>query len=91
MTTRIGATELSRRLSDVLNRVRYRDESFLIERNGEPIAALGPATPPTANGVSLSDLIEALGRTEPLDDAFANDLEEIQSLQPRATDPAWPS
>jgi prevent-host-death family protein len=40
--TRITATELARNLSDVLNRVRYRGESFEIVRNGEIVAELRP-------------------------------------------------
>jgi prevent-host-death family protein len=36
----ISATELARRLGDILGRVRYRGDSFLVERNGEPVARL---------------------------------------------------
>ncbi len=40
MATKITATELARNLSDVLNRVRYRGESFEVTRGGETIAEL---------------------------------------------------
>jgi prevent-host-death family protein len=90
MTTRIAATELSRRLSDILNRVRYRDERFLVERNGEPIAVLGPAVTQPAN-ITLADLVSTLHNSGPLDRAFADDLEEIQSRQPRADELRWPN
>jgi antitoxin (DNA-binding transcriptional repressor) of toxin-antitoxin stability system len=44
MTTerRISATELARRLGDVLGRIRYRGERFVVERNGTPVARLEP-------------------------------------------------
>ena len=42
MTHRISATELARRLGDVLGRIRYRGESFIVERNGKPVARIGP-------------------------------------------------
>lgn len=42
MDRHISATELARKLGDVLSRVRYRGESFLVERNGAPVARLEP-------------------------------------------------
>lgn len=42
MERRISATELARRLGDILGRVRYRGDSFVIERNGDPVARLVP-------------------------------------------------
>ncbi len=42
MEYRISATELARRLGDILGRIRYRAESFIVERNGKPVARIGP-------------------------------------------------
>jgi antitoxin (DNA-binding transcriptional repressor) of toxin-antitoxin stability system len=42
MDNRITATELARKLGDVLGRIRYRGDSFVIERNGEPVERLTP-------------------------------------------------
>ncbi len=42
MEHRISATELARRLGDILGRIRYRSESFIVERNGRPVARIGP-------------------------------------------------
>jgi hypothetical protein len=36
MDTKISATELARRLGDILGRIRYRGESFTIERTARP-------------------------------------------------------
>ena len=45
METTITATELSRSLSDILSRVRYKGETFIVERNGVPVATLAPPVP----------------------------------------------
>jgi antitoxin (DNA-binding transcriptional repressor) of toxin-antitoxin stability system len=89
METTITATELARSLSDVLNRVRYRNERFVIQRNGEIIATLTPPAPQRV--VMLHDAIRALGQVEFPGDGFADDLEEIQASQGKADFPDWPS
>jgi len=38
----ISATDLARRLGDVLGKVRYRGDSFIVERKGTPVAEFGP-------------------------------------------------
>jgi antitoxin (DNA-binding transcriptional repressor) of toxin-antitoxin stability system len=71
----ISATTLARRLGDVLGRIRYRGESFVIERNGVAVARLIPARADLRATVA-----EALGRWreagEP-DPEFASALELI--------------
>ena len=89
METKITSTELAKSLSDVLNRIRYRGERFLIERSGEPIATLEPiASPP---GKTVGDLFDLLRRIGVPDEGFANDLEAIQANQPKADFSEWPS
>ncbi len=90
METRITATELAKSLSDVLNRVRYRGESFRIERNGEPIATLAPASP-VSGGITMRELVALLKELGSPDEDFADDLEAIHSSQPKISDPAWPN
>lgn len=89
LETRITATELSKTLSDILSRVRYRGEKFLIERNGEPVATLSPARPPL--GVSLGEFVARLGDLSMPGEGFADDLEAVQSAQPKEEPPAWRS
>lgn len=45
MTTRVSATEAARTFSDLLNRIRYRGEEFVVERAGEPVCRMTPAAP----------------------------------------------
>ena len=78
MEHRITATELARSLGDVLGRVRFRNDSFLIERNGDPVARLvpvGEASPTTAR-----EAFRAWLGAAPRDAPFADDLELVGSL-----------
>jgi antitoxin (DNA-binding transcriptional repressor) of toxin-antitoxin stability system len=85
---RITATELARRVGDVLGRVRYRGDSFVVERNGEAVARVSPVA-----GTSQTSLAEALaawrsaGEPEP---EFAADLERVGTLDRVPQDP-WAS
>lgn len=87
METKITATELGRNLSDVLNRVRYRGERFVIERNGETIATMEPVE---AKSFTLRDLA-ALRARFPVDDQFADDLEAVIAERQMAEVPEWPN
>lgn len=89
METRITATELARNLSDVLSRIRYRGERFVVERNGEPVASLGPVTQP--RGITLRELVARLGHLELPGEGFADDVEQFHLSQPPAEVPRWPS
>ncbi len=40
----ISVTEASRNFAECINRVRYQGLSFLLVKNGEPVARLVPAT-----------------------------------------------
>jgi len=88
MATKITATELARNLSDILNRTRYKGEQFVIERNGETVATLVPATKTT----TWREFVEWWVNNRP-DDKFADDLEAIHAEmnQPLPEPPEWPS
>jgi antitoxin (DNA-binding transcriptional repressor) of toxin-antitoxin stability system len=87
--TAITATELAKNLSDILNRIRYRGERFVVQRNGEPVASLGPVG--AARGFTVAEFLELLRRIDWPDEGFADDLEAIQASQPKAKFPEWPS
>jgi len=86
MTT-ITATQLAKSLSDVLNRVRYRGEEFVVERNGEAVARLVPAT---CAGITASELVQRVGDLATPGDGFADALEAAQQLQGLPAFPEWP-
>lgn len=88
MDTRISATDLARSLGDVLGRIRYRGESFTVERNGEPVARVVPLVEhPTATLIDVMSWWSAAG--EP-DADFARALEELGEADRPPEDP-WGS
>lgn len=87
--TRVTATELAKNLSDILNRVRYRGEHFVVERNGEPVATIEPVGP--LRPATFGELLRRLKEVGLPDAGFADDLEQIQASQPKFELPEWPS
>jgi prevent-host-death family protein len=86
--TRITATDLARNLSDVLNRARYRGERFIVQRNGEDVAEIGPVAP--MKTITLTEFVARVGDLKWPDEDFGRDLERIQAEQPKAELPDWP-
>ena len=75
MESSISATDLARRLGDVLGRVRYRGESFIVVRNGEPIARLTPLA--TGSGDTVLEGLRAWREAAPADPELARDLDRV--------------
>ena len=88
MESVISATELARTLGDVLARIRYRRESFVIERNGTPVARLVPVG--TEASATLRDLVASWGGADSVDAAFADDLERVNAADQPPANP-WAS
>jgi len=88
MQYRITATELARQLGDVLGRIRYRGDTFVIERNNTPVARIGPLPGHTA--VTVREALAAWTYAEKPDDAFADDLERVNAAD-RAPRNPWDS
>ena len=87
METTITATELSRSLSDILSRVRYKGETFIVQRNGEHVATLAPPVP--AKHMTLREFVAFLKEHPVPDEDFAKDVEEARSHQTPARIPEW--
>ena len=77
MATKITATELARNLSDVLNRVRYKGESFEVTRGGETIAEIKATERKRA---TVRDLIDFLENGPKPDPDFWKDVEEAHRM-----------
>jgi len=60
MKSRISATEAARSFSELMNRVRYRGESFTVESGGKPICEIIPAKQPRFTGADLAKLLRSL-------------------------------
>ena len=84
---RISAAHAARSFSEILNRVKYRGESFLVERNQEPICRIEPVIkrqPLTTD--SLAEFWKSLPRPDP---EYMNDLQEIHGLFRKLPKSAW--
>lgn len=78
MNVAISVTQAVRNFADVVNRVLYRGESFLLERGGRPVARLVPV-PRGARLGDLPDLLEGvpdLGSSDA--EALSRDLEKAR-------------
>jgi antitoxin (DNA-binding transcriptional repressor) of toxin-antitoxin stability system len=62
-----------------MNRVRYRGESFVVERSGKPICEILPAKPPRFTGAELAKLLRTLPKP---DEEYLAFLEELIAKQP---------
>jgi prevent-host-death family protein len=81
----IQATEAARGFSDIINRARYRGESFVVVRNGEAVAQI---IPPKAR-TTFADLAKALRGLPKIDPGFGDDVRALQGQQPEAPPDPW--
>ena len=87
MTTRVSATEAVRTFSDLLNRIRYRGEEFVVERAGEPVCRMSPAAP--ARTLSLRDLASLLREIPKPDPGYASVVRGAVRRQGRSPRSPW--
>jgi len=86
MESRISATQAGRNLSDVLNRVHYRGEVFVVERGGQPICRIEPVGPSKCSARDLAHLLQ----TGPKPDAeFWEELKRVIESQPPMPEVPW--
>ena len=90
MKVRMTASEVVRSFSDVVNRVVYRGEEFIVERNGEPACQITPVSPPTRSGFTVADLSHLLRSLPAPDPAFWDDVEQATHLQGELPGTVWP-
>ena len=86
VSRRLTATEASRSFSELLNRVRYRGETFIIERGGELVCELRPAAPRVFTGADLITLLRSL---PPIDEEYLNIVEKVARSQPLLPESPW--
>jgi len=87
MTTHVSATEAVRTFSDLLNRILYRGEEFVVERAGEPVCRMMPAAP--AKRLNLRDLASLLREIPKPDAGYASDVRRAARSQGRPPRSPW--
>ena len=64
-TTAISVTEAARNFADCVNRVHYQNVTFVLLKNGSPVARLVPNEAPfDVKACTGRELAEALGKVE---------------------------
>jgi antitoxin (DNA-binding transcriptional repressor) of toxin-antitoxin stability system len=86
MKSHISATDAVRSFSELMNRVRYRGESFIVERGGKPICEILPARPPQFSGGELAKLLRSLPKP---DSQYLAILEDLIAKQPTVAESGW--
>ena len=87
----ISVTEAARNFADCVNRAHYQGVTFVLHKNGVPLARIGPAQEPSAGkkpGNALA-LAEALAKVNLSDEEFASwrhDIEEARKVLLPAVD-----
>jgi antitoxin (DNA-binding transcriptional repressor) of toxin-antitoxin stability system len=84
----VPATRAARGFSELLNRVRYRGEVFVVERGGEPVCEISPVRPSHFGASDLADLLRSL--PEP-DASYWDAVEEAARSQPQLPGSPWDS
>ena len=85
---RITSTELARTIGDVLGRLRFRGDSFIVEKNGKPVAILAPYAGKSPH--PLGEALQAWCEAGSPDADFADLLEKIGREDTPPEDP-WAS
>jgi prevent-host-death family protein len=70
---RLTATEAARQFSEMLDAVEGAGETFVVVRNGRPVAQVGPAA--AAGGAA----VKAALRANPRDPKWAEELRELRA------------
>lgn len=90
MPIHLNVTEVARNLSEILGRVRFKGERFVVLRGGKPVAELRPtAAAPAARAADLPAILADLPRLDPGDaEQFARDLEAVRTASRRSAEPS---
>ena len=82
----ISATEAARAFSELLDRVCYRGETFVIERGGEPVCEMSHVKPMRFTGGDVLNLLHTLPKP---DAGFWGALEDATRQAPTVPESPW--
>jgi prevent-host-death family protein len=73
-TTPISVTDAARNFADVVNRVRYQNMTFVLLKNGTPVARLVPEGKKGCTGPELAEALRKVDLSESEARAWHRDL-----------------
>ena len=85
---KISATEAARSFSDVVSRVHYRGEEFVVEKGGEAMCKISPVGQ-GATKSTIADLLAVLADAPAPDQGFRDLVLEVARRQPKAPKSPW--
>jgi antitoxin (DNA-binding transcriptional repressor) of toxin-antitoxin stability system len=86
LARRISATDAARTFSDLLNRVQYRGETVVVERNGTAVCEITPARPLAFTLAELAGLLRSSAKPDP---GYWDLVEAITRHQPVVEPSPW--
>lgn len=86
MESEISATEAARAFADLLDRVRFRGESFLVTRRGQPVCRIAPVSEGKPTVADLATLLRSLPTVDP---GLARSVKAAARKQPKAPRSPW--
>ena len=84
---RLSATEVARRFSEIVNRVRYQNEVVIVERGKQPVCEIGPVA--AASPFTGADLVALLQSLPSAPDGYLEAVEAGVRGQPAAQETRW--
>lgn len=84
----ISATEAARSFSELVDRVCYRGETFVIERGGEPVCEISHVKPLHFTGADFLTLLHSLPKSDP---GYWDAVEKSTKQTPAVPQSPWGS
>jgi len=84
---RLSATEAARNFSELINRVAYNEEVFVIERGGRAVCEVHPVY--GSKSFTAEDLVALLRSLPAPGDAFLDQVERVVAEQGPAESTRW--
>lgn len=78
--TSISVTEAARNFADCVNRAHYQNITFVLLKNGSPVARLGPETEKVCVGRNLAAALAETGLAEDEAVAWCHDLQTASTF-----------
>jgi len=84
--TAISVTEAARNFADCVNRVHYRNQSFVLVKNGKPLARLIPEIEKKCTGKMLAEILRKTHLSAETARLWRKDLMRARKALKPATD-----
>jgi antitoxin (DNA-binding transcriptional repressor) of toxin-antitoxin stability system len=91
LAKKISATEAARSFSDVVARVRYQGEEFIVEKGGEAVCRISPVGSGRAAKSTIGDFLRLLEELPPVDDDYRKTVLELTRKQRNMPRSPWES